>query len=213
MTPSYIAAVLAAIAGALYAAGMRLNLPDEIAATHTWIAAEQDQAARQARPALPAAPAPSAAGEDVLALVAMPADPFRLQERSALRRMAAARAARLAAAPEGDDEEGTPASAGASGAPPIRLLGTLQQGATAYAVVEIAGIAHRLRAGDELPAGLGRIVHVREDAMDIANGAATHVLTLDSTETRETQHRTPPSRPARTPRAGKGRLIRPGRET
>lgn len=165
------------------------NPTDQAGATRAWIAQAKREAASRVQAPAPAQPQPA----DMPALSAInapPADPFDMAQRQ-----------RAEDAPRKTGPEPNPPGQAAAPAPQIRVLGTLVQAGAAYAVLQVDGRSLRVRAGDLLPAELGRIVHVDEQSVEVAHQGKTHVLTIGG----EPQ---PSAAKARQPR--QRRLVRPG---
>ncbi|MFJ3057772.1 pilus assembly protein PilP [Herbaspirillum sp. NPDC087042] len=198
--PLVIACLLALPARALVA-----DHPDEVAATLTWLDDARRQAARvPPDPLPPAATATEAEAPPTASLQ----DPFGLHQPDAMPPDASA--SQRPRPRSGDTEPGAADAADAADAAPprpaLRMLGSLRQDDLQQALVEIAGTTYRVGRGDTLPAGLGKVVAVSDDAIDISDGATTRTITIDPT---------PVSAPAPAPsslpsRQGKRRLTRPG---
>lgn len=206
------------LAAAVYGTLQAVQHPDEAAAIRIWM-----ESARPLPPpplpAVPAAPAPTSAPpvSDDSEL----ADPFHPQQD--------ALASQPRRAPPGTDEEddeaspshtSAPSAASAALAPPtLRLLGTLRRDQHWTAIAELEGATHRLQVGDMLPGGLGQVMAVREEQIDIAHAGNTRTISMASSTGTASPALAPPSAtfPAKTSRASrftarktKRRLIRPG---
>lgn len=158
-TPLALAAILAPLAGAFAAATH--HPADEDAATRTWIALARQAARPDADlpPSLPAAPAQTGRDEPPASALL---DPFRLGGTADTLLDPEQGELRLPAR-----KEHPAASASPSPAPPIRLLGTLLQDGAACAIVQVAGVSYRLRPGDALPGGMGHVLKITADAIEI----------------------------------------------
>lgn len=154
---------------------------DQAEATRAWIA----QARREAdsRVPAPAHAQPEQTDAAALPLTDTPTDPFGMAQRRAAHRQASAR---------NDDRMQQAGPAGKS-APHIRVLGTLVQETSAYAVLQVDGRSLRVRVGDELPAGLGRVVRIDEQSVQVAHRGATQILAVGSGATQEMASNAPPS--------------------
>lgn len=206
------------LAAAVYGTLQAVQHPDEAAATRIWM-----ESARPLPPpplpAMPAAPAP--ASTPPVSDDSELADPFHPQQD--------AHASQPRGAPPSADEEddeaspshtSTPSAASAALAPPtLRLLGTLRRDQHWTAIAELDGATHRLQVGDMLPGGLGQVMAVREEQIDIAHAGNTRTISMASSTGAASPALTPPSAtfPAKTSRASrftarkpKRRLIRPG---
>lgn len=170
--------------------------PDEVATTRAWLVDARRQATRMptdlhtpgAAPAEAQTP-PPAALQDPFGLhrqeatLAVPSEPPRSRS--------------------GDEAHSTAdASHEAAPLPAMRMLGSLRQDDVQLALVEIAGTTYRVTRGDTLPGGAGKVLAIRDDAMDISDDSTTRTLTITPMPAQ-----TSPSRP---PGQGKRRLIRPG---
>ncbi|RAM65706.1 hypothetical protein RB25_22580 [Herbaspirillum rubrisubalbicans] len=206
------------LAAAVYGTLQAVQHPDEAAATRIWM-----ESARPLPPpplpAMPAAPAP--ASTPPVSDDSELADPFHPQQD--------AHASQPRRAPPSADEEDDEASPSHTSAPPaasaalapptLRLLGTLRRDQHWTAIAELDGATHRLQVGDMLPGGLGQVMAVREEQIDIAHAGNTRTISMASSTGTASPALAPPSAtfPAKTSRASrftarkpKRRLIRPG---
>lgn len=166
------------------------NAMDQAEATRAWIAQAKREAASRV-PAPAQTQAEPAAAPAMSAINVSPADPFGMAQRQ--------RAEDSTHDTEPESNQPSPAT---TPAPQIRVLGTLVQAGAAYAVLQVDGRSLRVRAGDALPAELGRVVRVDEQSVEVAHQGKTRVLAIAGDEP-------PQSAPkARQPR--QRRLLRPG---
>jgi len=209
MSPLWLAALPVLLAGLVMGAMMALNHPDEVQATRMWIA--------QARPAstlpLPAVALAEAATDDSL-----PGEDSELPDPFQLAALAPASPGRQTAGrvrvQDEEDEENAPVQPAAPlPTPVLRLLGTLRRDQEWIAIAELEGSTRQLQAGDGLPGGLGRVLAVREDALDIGQEeAAPQTIAMAALPATSPMTLAPARKvPARTSqRNARRRLIRPG---
>lgn len=212
MSPLTLAALPVLLAGLVMGAMMALNHPDEVQATRIWIA--------QARPAS-TLPLPAAALAETATDDSLPGEDSDLPDPFQLAALAPASAGRQTAgrarAQDEEDEENAPVQPAAPTAPlptpVLRLLGTLRRDQEWIAIAELEGSTRQLQAGDALPGGLGRVLAVREDALDIGQEeAAPQTISMAALPAASPMTLAPARKvPARTsPRNARRRLIRPG---
>lgn len=163
---------------------------DQAEATRAWIAKAKREAGSRAQAPAQAHSEPADAPA-LSAINTRPADPFDMAQRRNAED----------ATPKAEAEPNQPRPAAAPAAQ-IRVLGTLVQADAAYAVLQVDGRSLRVRAGDELPSELGRVVRVDEQSVEVAYQGKTRVLTIGS----DAPQQSPPG--ARQPR--QRRLVRPG---
>lgn len=218
--------LLLALAG--YGTLRAVDHPDEVMATRAWM----EQAGRSsaaARTGAAPGPADAAADETPDGDNADLPDPFRLREAATAEpsRQAGSRVREREREHEreGDEDEGRPAQAAApavavsSPAPGLRLLGTLRRDEHWIAIIDVEGSTRQLQSGDALPGSLGRVLAVREEAIDIGReDGQRQTISLASLPASSALAVTAPSLPsarstarnARTARTARRRLIRPG---
>lgn len=212
MSPLWLAALPVLLAGLVMSATMALDHPDEVQATRTWIA--------QARPSS-TLPLPAAALSDATTEDSLPGEDSELPDPFQLGALAPASPTRPAAsrvrAQDEEDEENSPVPAASSIAPlptpVLRLLGTLRRDQEWIAIAELEGSTRQLQTGDTLPGGLGRVLAVREDALDIGqDDAAPQTIAMAALPAASPVTLAPARKvPARTSqRNTRRRLIRPG---
>jgi Tfp pilus assembly protein PilP len=212
MSPLWLAALPVLLAGLVMSATMALEHPDEVQATRTWIA--------QARPSS-TLPLPAAALSDATTEDSLPGEDSELPDPFQLGALAPASPTRPAAsrvrAQDEEDEENSPVPAASSIAPlptpVLRLLGTLRRDQEWIAIAELEGSTRQLQTGDTLPGGLGRVLAVREDALDIGqDDAARQTIAMAALPAASPMALAPARKvPARTSqRNTRRRLIRPG---
>ncbi|WP_343584049.1 pilus assembly protein PilP [Herbaspirillum sp.] len=164
---------------------------EQTEATRAWIASAKREAGSRVQVAQEPEQAVASDAETV-SVDGPHADPFGMAQRRNAN----------ASGREADPEHAKPIQ---NIEPQIRVLGTLVQEGSAYAVLQVDGRSVRVRTGDELPAKLGRVIRVDEQSVEIANGGTTRVLEIGNGD--------PPAsasgmRPARQPK--QRRLVRPG---
>ncbi len=183
---------------ALPACALVDDRPDEVATTRDWLAHARHQAARMPTDASAPGSLAVEAGVEAPSTASLQ-DPFGLHQQDAI-----PSAPSEPPRPRSGEMEQTAADAAheASPLPVLRMLGSLQQDEVLQALVEIAGTTYRVARGDTLPGGAGKVLAIRDDAMDISDGSTTRTITIAPAPAAA-----PPRRP---PRQGKRRLIRPG---
>ncbi len=213
--------LLLALAG--YGTLRAVDHPDEVKATRAWI----EQAGRSsaaARTGAAPGPADAAADETPDGDNADLPDPFQLREAATAEpsRQAGSRVREREHEREGDEDEGLPAQAAApavaasSPAPGLRLLGTLRRDEHWIAIIDVEGSTRQLQTGDALPGSLGRVLAVREEAIDIGReDGQRQTISLASLPASSPLAVTAPPLPsarsaARNARTARRRLIRPG---
>ncbi|BEV17530.1 pilus assembly protein PilP [Herbaspirillum sp. DW155] len=198
------------LAGVVYGAVLAVDHPDEVKATQAWREQTQQSAAARAAPAV--LPAPSTDETDNRDHAELP-DPFRLSEFAPA--IPSRRAAPRVREHDDDDEGGpaqvaVPAVAVSAPAPTLRLLGTLRRDQEWIAIAELKGATRQLQAGDALPDGLGRVLAVREEAIDIGHDGQPQTIAMTTLPTPSPMTLAPSRPPARNGRGPRRRLIRPG---
>ncbi|MBW9333022.1 hypothetical protein FEE59_05860 [Herbaspirillum sp. RU 5E] len=219
--------LLLALAG--YGTLRAVDHPDEVTATRAWM----EQAGRSsaaARTGAAPGPADAAADETPDGDNADLPDPFQLREAATAEpsRQAGSRVRERERERqreherEGDEDEGRPAQAAApavavlSPAPGLRLLGTLRRDEHWIAIIDVEGSTRQLQSGDALPGSLGRVLAVREEAIDIGReDGQRQTISLASLPASSALAVTAPPLPsarstARNARTARRRLIRPG---
>lgn len=213
--------LLLALAG--YGTLRAVDHPDEVTATRAWM----EQAGRSsaaARTGAAPGPANAAADETPDGDNADLPDPFQLREAAtaAPSRQAGSRVREREREHEGDEDEGRPAQAATpavavlSPAPGLRLLGTLRRDEHWIAIIDVEGSTRQLQSGDALPGSLGRVLAVREEAIDIGReDGQRQTISLASLPASSALAVTAPPLPsarstARNARTARRRLIRPG---
>ncbi|WP_156226222.1 pilus assembly protein PilP [Herbaspirillum chlorophenolicum] len=204
MTPTFVSLLPACLPVYLFATGLLAGCgaADQTEAVRAWIAQARHDAISRVQ-----APAPSQPEQtDTEAIIPtdVPADPFGMVQRRAAHRQATAHI-------EEETGNGTglnQARPAEKSEPHIRVLGTLVQETSAYAVLQIDGRSLRVRVGDELPAELGRIVHVDEQSVKVTSRGATQVLAVGRGDPQESASDTQPlANKVRQPR--QRQLVRP----
>lgn len=92
----------------------------------------------------------------------------------------------------------------------MRLLGTLRRDQDWIAIAELEGTTRQLQAGDALPGGLGRVLAVREEAIDIGHDGQQQTIAMTTLPPPSPLVLGPSRPPARSGRVARRRLIRPG---
>ncbi|MFJ3047467.1 pilus assembly protein PilP [Herbaspirillum chlorophenolicum] len=188
----------------LFAAGMLAGCgaADQTEISRAWIAQARHEAISRVQ--APAHPQPEQTDAAAITPTDTPADPFGMAQRRAAHRQATAHIEEET----GNGTELNQTRPAEKSEPRIRVLGTLLQETSAYAVLQIDGRSLRVRVGDELPAELGRVVRVDEQSVEVASRGATQVLAVGSGDTQESTFNTQPSaNKARQPR--QRHLVRP----
>lgn len=211
MSLPWLASLPLLLAGVVYGALLAVDHPDEVKATRAW--SERTLQSGAARPAPAALPGPSTDEADNHDHVELP-DPFRLSEVAPAipsRRTAV----RVREHDDDDDERGpaqvaAPVIAVSSPAPTVRLLGTLRRDQDWIAIAELEGTTRQLQAGDALPGGLGRVLAVREEAIDIGHDGQQQTIAMTTLPPPSPLALVPSRPPARSGRVARRRLIRPG---
>lgn len=225
MNLSWLALLPLLLALAGYGTLRAVDHPDEVTATRAWM----EQAGRSSAAARTgAAPGPADAAADGTPdgdNADLP-DPFQLREAATAEpsRQAGSRVREREREHEreGDEDEGRPAQAAApavavlSPAPGLRLLGTLRRDEHWIAIIDVEGSTRQLQSGDALPGSLGRVLAVREEAIDIGReDGQRQTISLASLPASSALAVTAPPLPsarstARNARNARRRLIRPG---
>lgn len=220
MNLSWLALLPLLLALAGYGTVRAVDHPDEVTATRAWM----EQAGRSsaaARTGAAPGPADAAADETPDGDNADLPDPFQLREAVTAEpsRQAGSRVREREHEREGDEDEGRPAQAATpavavlSPAPGLRLLGTLRRDEHWIAIIDVEGSTRQLQSGDALPGSLGRVLAVREEAIDIGreDGQRQTISLASLPATRPLAVTAPPLPSARsTARTARRRLIRPG---
>lgn len=225
MNLSWLALLPLLLALAGYGTLRAVDHPDEVTATRAWM----EQAGRSsaaARTGAAPGPADAAADETPDGDNADLPDPFQLREAATAEpsRQAGSRVREREREHEreGDEDEGRPAQAAApavavlSPAPGLRLLGTLRRDEHWIAIIDVEGSTRQLQSGDALPGSLGRVLAVREEAIDIGReDGQRQTISLASLPASSALAVTAPPLPSarsttRNARTARRRLIRPG---
>jgi hypothetical protein len=225
MNLSWLALLPLLLVLAGYSTLRAVDHPDEVTATRAWM----EQAGRSsaaARTGAAPGPADAAADETPDGDNADLPDPFQLREAAtaAPSRQAGSRVREREREREreGDEDEGRPAQAAApavavlSPAPGLRLLGTLRRDEHWIAIIDVEGSTRQLQSGDALPGSLGRVLAVREEAIDIGReDGQRQTISLASLPAPRPLAVTAPPLPSarsttRNARTARRRLIRPG---
>lgn len=199
------------LAGVVYGALLAVDHPDEVKATRAW--SERTRQSVAARPAPAVLPEPFTDDTDNRDHAEL-SDPFRLSEVAPASPSKRA-AARVREQDDDDDEHGpaqvaVPAVAVSPPAPTVRLLGTLRRDQDWIAIAELEGATRQLQAGDALPGDLGRVLAVREEAIDIGHDGQQQTIAMAALPAPSPLALAPSRPPARSGRAARRRLIRPG---